>query len=225
MTLRELAHRLYNKEVFYGTIKDFRDPVPPSSFPCYVRMASANDMRELHRAIKGESRESRYQLLVRMYRHQRGFGDCYVTLTLDSSEICHVSWFITPAHITSMGWTDRFPGLPADTILSENIYTFERFRRKGVQRAAYLHTKDICEARGFKYEAGYVAEDNIPEMIACEKDGWKVFNRVLIRHFLFRVTCRILERYEPPAGIRVSKVNGETASGRSVAYSVHLVRA
>ena len=50
ITLRELAHRLYDKVVFYGTIKDFRDPSPPSSFPCYVRMASANDMKELHRS-------------------------------------------------------------------------------------------------------------------------------------------------------------------------------
>jgi hypothetical protein len=29
ITLRKLAHQLYDKEVFYGTIKDFRDPIPP----------------------------------------------------------------------------------------------------------------------------------------------------------------------------------------------------
>ncbi len=222
--LRELAHQLYDKEIFYGTIKDFQDPVPPSSFPCYVRIASADDLKELARIIKGENRGARYQLLVPMYRHQQGVSDCYVTLTIDTNEICHVSWFITPAHVKSMGWTERFPDLPADTILNENVYTFERFRRKGVQRAAYRHNRDRWQAQGFKYEAGYVAEDNIPEMIASEKDGWKVFNRVLARHFLFRVTWHVLERYEPPAGIRVLKANGETASGRSVAYSVHLVR-
>jgi hypothetical protein len=181
-------------------------------------------MRELDRAIKAESRESRYQLLVHMYRHQQGFGDCYITRTLDTNEICHVAWFVTPAHLTSMGWTNRFPDLPADTILSENVYTFERFRRKGVQRAAYWHTRDPCQARGFRYEAGYVAEDNIPELIASEKDGWKVFSRVLKRHFLFRVTRRVLERYEPPAGIHVLKHDRETTSGRAAAYSVHLVR-
>lgn len=220
---RELAHRLYYKKVFFGTIKDLHDPEPPPSFPGYVRIASTHDMRELYQAMKSESRESRYQLLQRLYLHERGFGDCYIMRTMDTNEICFVKWFVTPSQLTNMGWTGRFPGLPADTVMSENVYTFERFRQKGVHRASYWYTRDLCLAQGFRYMGGFTPEDNIPELISIEKRGWKVFNRVLMRHFLFRVTSRILESYEPPAIIRVSKVDADTST-RGGPYFVHLVR-
>lgn len=224
IALRELARQIYSQKVSYGTSKDLHESDPPAHFPGYIRIASEDDMKELRRVIKGESRESRYQLLMRLYLHQRGFGDCYVMRTRDTNEVCFVKWLVTPTQLSNMGWTDRFPGVPHNMILSENVYTFEKFRQKGVLTASYYYTKEQCLAQGFKYLGGYVAEDNFPELITLDKRGFKVYNRVLMKHLLFRVTVRLLESYEPPAGIRVSQVSGETTNKKTVVYSVQLIR-
>ena len=71
----------------------------------------------------------KYQLLVRQWYHERGFGTPYVVKTTDTDEVCLVRWVVTSQDIEKAGLGDRFPKLEADEVMIENVYTLERFRK------------------------------------------------------------------------------------------------
>ena len=150
-----------------------------------------------------ESRKSRYQLLVRKRYHECGFGDCYIARTSDTNEICYAGWIVTSKHIKDIGWENRFPGVKDDEVLIENVYTLEKFRRKGVQRASSRQMHEICKRRGFRRSISWVDQKNIPQLIAGPNLGLRVFERVLERHILFRVRKKTIERFNPPVPITI----------------------
>jgi hypothetical protein len=201
--LQKLGHQLYSRNVFVGTVKRLDDPIRYPSFECTVAPASPQDLAELFSKIHSESRDGRYQLLVRKWYHERGFGDCYVTKVKDTGELCGARWVVTSKHIRDMGWEARFPGLSGEDVLIENVYVLEKFRRMGVQQSSFFHIAGICRESGFTNAKGWVAEDNIPELMACRKSDWLAFEKVVERHFLFRVTRNILERYVPPVPVQI----------------------
>ncbi|UCB42558.1 MAG: hypothetical protein JSV77_08895 [Dehalococcoidales bacterium] len=197
MFITKTLHQLYGRTVFLVTTGQLDNPLPPSDFKCTVKLASPNDVKELFSGIHTESPEGRYQLLVRKWYHERGYGDCYVTRTDDTNEICHVRWVVTAKHVRQTGWEDRFP-LDEDEAMAENQYTFERFRRGGGRRATALQLREIVRQLGYTHSRGYTDVTNIEQRRHGENISAMVRARILERHFLFRVTHKTLEQYDPP---------------------------
>lgn len=202
--LSKLKHQLYNHTVFYGVVKPIDTTSQESTFDCYTVLASSGDIDNLFSSISTESAEGRYQLLVRKWYHERGFGDCYVTKVKGTGEICAVRWLVTKRHLEQLGWERRFPNVGERDILRENVYVLERFRRMGVQTSATDDVSKICLDMGFAYGKGWVATDNMPELYASIKYNWLAFEKVLERHFLFHVTRKTIEIYDPPKTIPIS---------------------
>lgn len=163
--------------------------------------ASPEDVKEFFNQMRNESDEGKYQLLVRKWYHDRGFGTPYVTKALETNEICSIRWMITAQDIDRAGFANRFPKLDKDEYMSENVYTLERFRNKGVQTSS--QTREIARSMGFKRNKGFVAEDNVPELRFLHRRGRRVCEKVLERHLLFRVTRKTIERYDPPIPIEI----------------------
>jgi hypothetical protein len=201
--LQKLGHQLYGRTVFYGTVKRLDDPPSQYTFDCYVALASPEDIDEFFSNIGYESNEGKYQLLVRKWYDERGFGDCYVTKVKGTDEICAARWMVTKKHLEEMGWLNRFSEIGDKDVLLENVYVLERFRRMGVQQSGSRYMNKICLEMGFSHAKGWVAEDNIPELMSCLKSGWPAFEKVEERHFLFRVTRKILEIYSPPIPVTI----------------------
>ena len=195
--LRSMVHQLYWQRIFLVTIGQLDAPRPSSSFQCTASLASPDDIDELFGNLHQESPEGRYQLIDRKYYHEVGLGDCYVTRANNTNEICTVRWVVTPEHVKRLGWEDRYP-LEDDEIMFENLYTFEKYRREGARTASSLQMKKIVLQQGFKRNKGNIEETNIPQREWGKKAGNKVCERILERHFLFRITRKTLERYDPP---------------------------
>ena len=202
-TLKKLAHQFYGRTIFYGTVKRLDDPPVPHTFECHVTLASSKDIDELFSNVNSESKDGKYQLLVRKWYHERGFGDCYVTKFKDTNEICAARWMVNNKHLKEMGWESRFPSLGAKDVLRENTYVLERFRRMGIQQSGSLYMDRICLEMGLMHGKGWVAEDNIPALLSSLKNNWLAFEKISERHVLFHVTRKILERYDPPIPVPI----------------------
>ena len=207
ITIQKLGHQLYGRTIFYGTVKRLDDPPQQYMFDCYTTLASSEDIDEFFSNVNSESNEGKYQLLVRKWYHDRGFGDCYVTKAKGTDEICAARWVVTKKHLEEMGWEDRFSNLDDKDVLRENVYVLERFRRMGVQQSGSRDLNQICLEMGFTHAKGWVAEDNTPELRSCLKNNWLAFEKVLERHILFHVTRKTIETYYPPIPVPVPQEN------------------
>jgi hypothetical protein len=207
VALRKLAHQMYSRTIFLGTVTGPEAPSRSANFPCIVVPASPEDLKEFFDSVRYESREGKYQIIGRRWWHERGFGTPYVTKTLDTNEVCCIRWMVTSRDLKQAGFEKRFPKLREDEVMIENIYTLEKFRRKGVQASSAHQINAIRKSKGLMWTKGYVAEDNIPELRFSQQRGSRVFERVLERHLLFRVTRRVLESYDPPIPIAIPQKN------------------
>jgi len=199
--LQKLGHQFYSHTIFLHTVGDLLSARPAARFPCHTVRASAEDVKELFDQMHDESNASKYQLLVRKWYHERGLGTPYVQKTLDTNEVCCIRWMVTAHDIAKAGFGNRFPVLGEDEVMLENVYTLERFRNKSVQTSS--KARDILSEMGFKKIKGFVAEDNIPELRFLKGRESRVFEKVEERHFLFRVSRKTLEQYDPPIPITV----------------------
>ena len=210
IALRNLRHQLYSRTVFLRLTRPLGIPCPPSSSKYVVEHASPEDMAEFFNKVHGETKEGRHQLLVRKWFYEHGFHNCYITRTSDTNEMCTIRWMITSQDIIKIGWENRFPKLKEDEVLLDNVYTLERFRRKGAQHTSIYQLGEILQSQGFRRLISYVAEDNIPSLKAVKKQGNQVFERVLERHVLFHVTRKTIERFDPPIPIPIPQEREES---------------
>jgi len=201
VALQKLGHQLYGHTVFLYTIGEMDTTVSPQRFPCDTVKATEEDIKEVFAQIHNESNEGKYQLLVRKWYHERGIGIPYVQKTLDTNEVCCVRWMITAEDMRKAGLNGKFPELNEDEFMLENVYTFERFRNQGVQSSSKM--SEITRNTGLIRIIGQVAEDNVIELRALRRWDTRIFERVLERHFLFRVTRKTLEKHDPPIPVRV----------------------
>lgn len=205
IALQKLMHQLYGRTVFLYTTGEMGTIARPPRFPCHTVRATEEDIEEVFNQIHNESKGGKYQLLARKWYHERGVGIPYVQKTLDTNEVCCIRWLVTAESIKKTGLHDRFPKLSENELMLENVYTFERFRNKGVQTSSKM--SEITERLGLKRIKGQVNKDNNIELRALKGWGSKISERVLERHFLFHVTRKTVERYDPPIPIELPRGN------------------
>jgi hypothetical protein len=74
----------------------------------------------------------------------------------------------------------------------------------GVQGASLRPVYELMYKKGYRWDIGYIAEDNIPNLKSNKKLGKLVFEKIEERHFLFRVKRKTLKRYDPPIPIFIT---------------------
>jgi len=195
--VRKMAHQLYGRTIFLVTVQTPDHHKHQVDFDCTVNLATSEDVKELFNSLHTESPKGRYELLVRKWYHEQGFGDCYITRTANTNEICAVRWLVNSEHIRKLGWEDRFP-LDKDEYMSENLYTFERYRHQGVRLASASRFRNIVLQLGYSHNKGYTDVTNEDQRRHQEQEGSPISAVIIERHFLFHVIRKIVERYDPP---------------------------
>ena len=195
VALQKLAHQLFGRTVFLYSESTFSATNPPPRFPTNTVRATDEDIQEFFDQMRNESNAGKYELLIRKWYHERGLGTPYVQKTVDTNEVCSIRWVVTAEDIKKAGFESRYPELKEDEMMFENTYVLERFRDKGIHSSSSMGK--LMLDMGFKRSRAFVAEDNIPQLHYMIRRNIKVHTRVLERHFLFRVTRKTLERYDP----------------------------
>jgi len=134
---------------------------------------------------------------MRKWYHEIGIGNCYISRVAESNEICSVRWVIIPENVKKLGWEARYP-LEEDEITTENVYTFEKYRRLGSEIATSNILQEVFRKLGYIRSRAYINVTNIASLRMSEKSGDKVCERILVRRFLFHDTRKTLQRYNPP---------------------------
>lgn len=88
--LQQLKNQIYGHTVFIVTTRQLDEPNFPSSFECVVSQASPEEVEELFHEMYHKSPNGMYELLIRKWYHDQGFGDCYITRNSDINAICSV---------------------------------------------------------------------------------------------------------------------------------------
>ena len=164
---------------------------------------SPENVLQFFELIAGESKESRYAMLVRKNFYEKGFKNCYIGKIIESDEMASITWLVTPDDVKKTGFEHRYPFLKEDEILGENIYTLEKFRGKGVMNTTGRQKETIAAKQGFKRILFIVREDNVPSLKSSIKRGHLVYRRLMISHVLFRAKVEIVENYNPPVPISI----------------------
>lgn len=195
--LQKILHQIYARWIYLVVVIPLDNPLPSSDYKCTVSLAKSEDIRELFSGLNTESPEGRYQLLMRKWYHELGIGDCYISRDAETNEICAVRWVITPRNVSDLRWEDKYP-LEEDELTTENVYTFEKYRRLGVELASSIILQKVFRNFGYNRSKSYIDETNIPSLKMSEKNGDKICAKVLVRRFLFYDTRKILQIYDPP---------------------------
>ena len=186
-----LKRQIYGKSTFWVLERDLQ--TDNGHIPCGIeyslRPASKEDMEEVLRISRSESRESVYDLIQRKWFCESGFYDCYIARTADTNDPCYIQWLVTSAnvHMVSRGFRCRFPRLREDEVLVENVYTFEKYRGKGVMPSAIDVLSRLARRKGFKRMLTCVREDNTYSLRGFEKAGFKKFGEIREIRFLFSI--------------------------------------
>lgn len=194
--LRKLAHQLYSHTVFLYSEGDISVSPSPPRFSTITVRATEDDVQEVFDQMRNESNTGKYDLLIRKWYHERGLGTPYVQKTIDTNEVCSIRWVVKAQDIEKAGLKNRYPELREIEMMFENPYVLERFRDKGIHSSSNMG--ELMAGLGFKRSKVFIAEGNIPQLHYMRRRGRTVYARVLERHFLFRVTRKTLERYDPP---------------------------
>ena len=72
----------------------------------------------------------------------------------------------------------------------------------------------IAREMGVRRTRGYVDESNVPQLWSLRKQGSRVTARLQERHRLFRVTRRVLERFDPPVAVPLPAGDATVAGAR-----------
>ena len=186
-----LKRQIYGKSTFWVLERDLQ--TDNGHIPCGIeyslRPASKEDMEEVLRISRSESRESVYDLMQRKWFYESGFHDCYVARTADTNDPCYIQWLVTSAngHMVSRGFRGRFPRLREDEVLVENVFTFEKYRGKGIMPSAIDALSRMARGKGFKRMLTCVRADNTYSLRGFERAGFRKFDEIRETRFLFSI--------------------------------------
>lgn len=187
--LRQLGRQMYNRDVLCGFEKDLNEKVMPvsSKLEYSLRPATEEDMEEVLAKSITESKESAHELIKRKWFYEEGFHDCYIARVAGTSELCHIQWLVSSEADDKaiQGFKNRLPWPKKDEVLIENIYTFEKYRGKGIMPSVTVKLCELARSKGFKRIITYVRQDNVASLRGMKKAGFKQFEEVPELKFLF----------------------------------------
>ena len=123
--------------------------------------------------LKGERGQDVFEILRRISFHGRGFESCYMATT-DTGEVCHMAWLLSASHngLIASQYPPGTSKLKEDEALLENIFTFPRYRGKGVMTAVTAELANLAREQGFRRLVAYVDVENKTSLRAFHRAGF-----------------------------------------------------
>ncbi len=159
-TLRFLVNSLFKVSVFRILSRDLNEEIPDLPLDAEFHVIKPT-LEELDRLRSGRELPREFY-----YDQFHGVTKCYVALA--GEEIAYIHW------IYRKGDPNRFLNL-GDGVAELNYNTtLPRFRRRGLAGQMLVFIMWDLQAEGYKKVVGVANKENIAQIKACEKAGWRI---------------------------------------------------
>ena len=116
----------------------------------------------------------RREVAGRLHFHASGFNNCY--LMYAGSEIAYLQWLIYPQEndVIRSGYSGKFYPLGEKQVMVENVFTFPRYRGRGLLPYGTLQLLQMAREQGFSSVVCYIRSDNITSLNEFFRIGFKI---------------------------------------------------
>ena len=174
--LRQFFSRVYSTSTYVWLAKD----LSPSRAPGAARTsfslqpASPEAFQRILARLNEEKGRDVFEILRRVSFYERGFDACYLALT-DSGDVCHIAWLLSARHndLIRSQYPPGMDGLREDKVIVENIFTFPRYRGKGIMLSVLQQLEDLARKQGARRVVAYVDATNTPSLKGFDRAGYK----------------------------------------------------
>jgi GNAT superfamily N-acetyltransferase len=177
--LRQLWSRVYSKTSYVWLAKDLDTGTSLHSprMRYFLQSATPGAFRKLLQGLNGESSQDIFEILRRVSFYEKGFDRCYLALT-DLGEVCHMSWLLSASHndLIRTQYPPRMRELEEGEVLQENVFTFRRYRRKGIMTSIILDLANMARNLGFRRVLAYVDIENRASLRAFHRAGFRSYD-------------------------------------------------
>ena len=188
--LRQFFSRVYSTSTYVWLAKD----LGPSRAPGAARTsfslqpASHEAFQRILARLNEERGQDVFEILRRVSFYERGFDACHLALT-DSGDVCHIAWLLSARHndLIQSQYPSGTGRLREDEVLLENIFTFPRYRGKGIMLSVTLHLADLARKKGFRRVVAYVDIENTPSLTGFNRAGFYSFGEEKEKRRFFRI--------------------------------------
>jgi GNAT superfamily N-acetyltransferase len=188
--LRQFFSRVYSTSTYVWLAKDLDPAKAPgaarTSFS--LQPASPEAFQGISARLNEERGQDVFEILRRVSFYERGFDACYLALT-DSGDVCHVAWLLSASH-NDLIRSQYPPGtdcLREDDVLVENIFTFPRYRGKGIMLSVIQQLEDLARKQGFRRVVAYVDTTNTPSLAGFNRAGYNPCGEEKEKRRFFRI--------------------------------------
>ena len=117
-------------------------------------------------------------IVGRLHFHASGFSNCYVMTA--GEEIAYLQWLILPADndVIRSRFSTKFYPLGERQVMVENVFTFPKFRGRGLLPYGTLHLLQLARDKGFSSVICYIRKDNITSLNEFFRMGFKITKMV-----------------------------------------------
>ena len=190
--VRRLLSNIYSLTTYIGLVKDLGVKGSPVSarIEYTLQLASDEDMEEVFQRASSEDSATAHELLHRKSFYNAGYHNCYIARASEGNEICHLKWIITTKDIEGMSPLYRYilGRLTEKDMLTENTFTFPKYRKSRVGAAVRYELSQMAKGQGFTRMFGYVQKGNTAALKSFLIDGYAQFEEVSWRKLFFRST-------------------------------------
>ena len=208
--LTQLKRQIYSRSNQVGlflNLEEYEFPEIETGIKYTLSLATKEDMDEVMKKAKSESKEMLQKLLFRRWMFEDGYRNCYVAKTVDTNDICTVAFIIFPTDSAKVEGKFRnwFVKLRPDEAILEGAYTFEKYRGNRLHPAIIIDRLRICKQQGYKWILGYIEENNLASIKGAERAGFKRFGDAPEFKFLF-FTFRKYKWYNQRQEIKTASI-------------------
>lgn len=120
----------------------------------------------------------RREVAGRLHFHACGFTNCYVMVADD--DIAYLQWLILPGEndIIRSRFSSKFYPLGERQVMVENVFTFPRYRGRGLLPYGTLHLLQVAKEQGFGSVVCYIRKDNLTSLNEFFRMGFKITKMV-----------------------------------------------
>lgn len=177
--LRQFWWRLFSKTRYIWLSKDLESSVSSDSSEVQYSLQPATPVAfmKILNSLDEQRSQDVFEILRRISFYDRGFDACYLALT-DAGEICHIAWLLTANH-NDLIRNNYPPGmrlLKENEALLENVFTFHRYRGKGIMTSVIFDLMKIARNNGLHRVLAYVDIENMISQKGFHRAGFRPYD-------------------------------------------------
>jgi GNAT superfamily N-acetyltransferase len=153
-----------------------------------LQPASREAFKKISARLNEESGQDVFEILRRVSFYERGFDACYFAST-NSGEVCHMAWLLSASHnnLIQSQYPPGMSKLEEDEVLLENIFTFPRYRGKGIMTSVTIFLADLARKQGFRRVMAYVDIENKASLKGFLRAGFYSYREEKEKRRFFRI--------------------------------------